>query len=167
MYQIHKWEEKANQLFKNLSSPCYDLSYLSSCLLSPCKDTWRGKKWPLLIPIPHFPLVQHAECGFDSSWRTCPGSSRCTSSGDGTLCCVRPLSGAGRVSATGEHPEVVWNIFMLVHSLDLFQKASILLGDRSSCFQSKAPSAVNSNRPDFQCSNLKQVPQLLTQVIFS
>lgn len=35
MYQIHKWEKKANQLLKNLSSPCYDPAYLYSYLLSP------------------------------------------------------------------------------------------------------------------------------------
>lgn len=39
MYQIHKWEKNANQLFKNLSSPRYDLAYLYGYLLSPCKNT--------------------------------------------------------------------------------------------------------------------------------
>lgn len=48
MYQIHKWEKKANQLFKNLSSPHCNPVYLYSYLLSPCKNTWRGKNQPCL-----------------------------------------------------------------------------------------------------------------------
>lgn len=64
MYQILKWKEKVDQLFKNLSSPWYDSTALYSLLLNPWKSTWRGEHRPSLIPIPHFPLVQHAECGF-------------------------------------------------------------------------------------------------------
>lgn len=32
----------------------------------------------------HISLLYNTECGFGSSWRTCPESSRCIASGDGT-----------------------------------------------------------------------------------
>lgn len=56
MYQIHKWEKKANQLFKNLSSLCYDLSYLSSCLSVHAKILGGEKNDPCLSRSPIFLL---------------------------------------------------------------------------------------------------------------
>lgn len=54
MYQIHKWEKKANQLLKNLSSPLR-FSLLIQSDTQSMQEHLEGKKTTLAYPNPAFP----------------------------------------------------------------------------------------------------------------
>lgn len=54
MYQIHKWEKKAHQLFKNLRSPCYDLTCTVTYSVHARILGERKKKMTLAYPNPLF-----------------------------------------------------------------------------------------------------------------
>lgn len=131
MYRIHKWKEKGQSAVQNPKQPpvWFNLLVQLAVQLVHGRAPEGEKTDPHLSKSPIFLLYNTQSVDLVSQVKNLSRVKQMHTQRRWHFYCAfiqgkgiqaTLLIGAGRVSAPEQYPEVVWNIFMLVHPLDLF-----------------------------------------------